>query len=75
MRNRLCALIDGVGCGNTTWRSRLLGWWYLCVSVGFLLLTLVHAVRGAGPLMILPRVGIAVGFAVLAYLEFRNNKR
>jgi hypothetical protein len=64
-----------VGRFNATRHSRLLGLWYGCIAVGFLLLTLAHALRGAGPLMILPRAGIAVGFAALAYGEFHKKKR
>lgn len=70
-----CAVIVGVGDGNTSWRSRFLGWWYGSIAVGFLLLTLAHAIRREGPLMILPRLGIAIGFGVLAYGELHKKKR
>ena len=64
-----------MGRFNASWRSRLLGWWYGCISAGFLLLTVSHALRGARPLMILLRAVIAAGFAALAYWELREKKR
>jgi hypothetical protein len=51
-----------------------LGWWYGCIAAGFLLLTLYYAIRGAPPLMVLLRVGIAAGFAALAYAEFQRKR-
>jgi len=65
---------SGVGGGNAGWRSRFLGWWYASIAVGFLCLTFVHVIRREGPLTILPRLGIALGFAVLAYGELHKKK-
>ncbi len=52
-------------------RSRVLGWWYLAIAVGFLLL-------GANRLLMHDRLGfalrllIASGFLFLGFLELRR---
>jgi hypothetical protein len=56
-------------------RSRLWGWWYACIAVGFFLLAFANALRGARPLMVLLRVVIAAGFAALANAEFHRHGR
>jgi hypothetical protein len=68
-------VISDVGRGNASRYSRLLGWWYGCIAAGFLLLALFYAVHGAGPSMVLLRVGIAAGFAALAYAELHGKRR
>jgi hypothetical protein len=52
-----------------------LGWWYACIAVGFFLLAFANALRGARPLMVLPRVVIAAGFAALANAESDRHRR
>lgn len=74
-RSTRCAVIGNVGQRKGSRRSRLLGWWYACIAVGFFLLALANALRGARPLMILLRVVIAAGFAALAHAEFRRQGR
>jgi hypothetical protein len=51
--------------------SKHWGWWYLSIAAGFLLLALVNVLRGAAhPIGIALRVIIAVGFALLAWMQF-----
>ena len=71
-RSTGCAVIGNVGQRNGSRHPRLLGWWYVCIAVGFFLLACANALRGARPLMVLLRVLIAAGFAALAYAEFHR---
>jgi hypothetical protein len=56
-------------------KSRLLPWWYACISVGFLLLAIYRVIIGEKPWLIALRVIIALGFAALAAFEFRSGPR
>lgn len=51
--------------------GRWFGWWYLTIAAGFLLLALNRWLRGERLSLVLLRVAIAAGFAVLSMLEFR----
>jgi hypothetical protein len=55
--------------------SRLFGWWYACIAAGFLLLAVFYAVRGAASFAVILRLGIAFGFAALAWMELHRKKR
>ncbi len=52
-------------------QSRHWGWWYLCIGVGFLLLAIVHLFQGAGKGAVALRVAVAVGFALLGWMQLR----
>jgi hypothetical protein len=52
-------------------QSRHWGWWYLCISLGFLLLAIVHLLRGAHLAAIVLRIAVAGGFALLGWMQFR----
>ena len=54
---------------------RWLAWWYLAISLGFVLLSIVHAIMQDKAWLIGLRVIIAAGFALLAFAEFRGVKR
>jgi uncharacterized membrane protein YgaE (UPF0421/DUF939 family) len=49
-------------------------WWYLAIALGFLLLAVNRAIVGEKPWLIGVRAVIAIGFAVLAALEFRTKR-
>lgn len=51
--------------------SKHWGWWYLSIGVGFLLLAIVSFMRGAAhPFAVAIRVVIAIGFALLGWMQF-----
>jgi hypothetical protein len=52
--------------------SRWLAWWYLTISLGFLLLAVRYALVGTKLWLVGIRLVIAAGFAVLSYAEFRS---
>ena len=55
--------------------SKHWGWWYLSISVGFLLLAIAGVVNERARLFFTAmRLVIAVGFAMLAALQFRYGK-
>lgn len=55
--------------------SKHWGWWYLSIGVGFLLLAIAAEVTNRARLLhTVMRLIIAVGFAVLAALQFRYGK-
>ncbi len=56
-------------------RARLMAWWYVSISAGFLCLAFFYAIRGARPALIALRFLIAVGFALLAWAGFRESRR
>jgi len=45
-------------------------WWYLCIAFCFLLLAIVHLLRGEGMAPFALRIGVAAGFALLAWMQF-----
>ena len=53
-------------------KQRLFGYWYLCIAVGFLLLAVHRAVLGVRTSAVVVRLVIAIGFALLAWLQFRK---
>jgi hypothetical protein len=54
--------------------SKYWGWWYLCIGLGFFLLALVYALRGAGSTDIALRIGVAAGFAILGWMQLRYGR-
>jgi hypothetical protein len=59
----------------STRRSRFYTIWYLCISVGFVLLGLRALVVGERLLGVILRWVIAAGFLALAWLEKRTPRR
>jgi hypothetical protein len=57
-----------------TRRSRFYTIWYLCISVGFVLLGIRALVVGERPLNVILRWVIAAGFLALAWLEKRQTR-
>jgi tetrahydromethanopterin S-methyltransferase subunit C len=55
-------------------KHRLLGWWYLCIATGFVLLGFSRQLKGERPWLIALRYVVAAGFFALAYLELRTRK-
>jgi hypothetical protein len=53
---------------------RWFAWWYLTISLGFLLLAVNRAIVGEAFWLIGIRLIISAGFAILAFLEFRARK-
>ena len=53
-------------------RRRMFGWWYICISVAFVLLGMRSAVRGdaMGPIVL--RIAIALGFCLLGIGTLRR---
>ena len=47
-------------------QSKHWGWWYLCISV--------HLLHGARLGAIVLRIGVAVGFALLGWMQFRYGR-
>ena len=56
-------------------RTRLLGWWYVCIGVGFALLALRNYIYGARAWSIALRALIAFGFVVLGATTLRSTPR
>jgi len=52
-------------------QSRHWGWWYVSIGLGFLLLAIVHLLRGAGVAAVTLRLGVAAGFALLGWMQLR----
>jgi hypothetical protein len=55
-------------------QSKHWAWWYLSISVGFLLLAMVYMIRGARLMQVVARVVISLGFAALASLQWRGGR-
>jgi hypothetical protein len=51
-----------------------MGWWYAAIALGFALLALQHLVTGDKFWLVGVRLIIAVGFALLAAMEFKARK-
>jgi hypothetical protein len=47
------------------------GWWYLSIGIGFLLLAIVHMMQRAAWTDVALRIGVAVGFALLGWMQLR----
>ena len=56
-------------------RSRLYAWWYFAIALGFLLLAINRWVVGEKTWMIVLRLLIAAGFAILGYIQLNANPR
>jgi hypothetical protein len=54
-------------------KTLIYAWWYLCISLGFLALAARHALLGDTPMAIALRLLVALGFAALSYLTFRQH--
>jgi hypothetical protein len=50
-------------------------WWYLAISLGFVLLAVSRAIMGEKAWLVGIRIVIAAGFAVLSAFEFRARGR
>ena len=50
-------------------------WWYLSISLGFLALAARAAMVGASDMGVAIRLIVALGFAALSYLTFRQHSR
>ncbi len=55
-------------------QSRHWGWWYLSIGLGFLLLAIVNEMQGARLWGVVLRIVVALGFILLANLQFRYGK-
>jgi hypothetical protein len=55
-------------------QSRQWGWWYLSIGLCFLLLAIVHMLMRAGVMAVALRLGVAAGFAFLAWMQFRSGR-
>lgn len=53
----------------------MLGWWYVCIGIGFALLALRNYIYGARAWSIGLRSLIAVGFAILGATTLRSGRR
>jgi hypothetical protein len=56
-------------------RVRWIAWWYVAIAIGFALLAIDHLILRDKPWLIGVRVLIAAGFGLLAFMEFRGNRR
>ncbi len=56
-------------------RARLLGWWYVCIGVGFSLLALRNYLYGARPWSIVLRAVISFGFLLLGVVTLRGPRQ
>ena len=54
---------------------RWLAWWYVTIALGFLLLAIHRTILGERPWLIGLRIAIAIGFAALALMEFRQQNK
>ena len=52
-------------------QSKHWGWWYLSIGLGFLLLAIVHQLQGARIGSVALHVAVALGFVLLAWMQFR----
>jgi hypothetical protein len=52
--------------------SRWMAWWYATIALGFALLAINRAIVGEKLWLIGVRVVLALGFAALAFMEFRT---
>lgn len=56
-------------------RSRLLGWWYVSIGAGFVLLGVNRLLHGDRSWLVTLRWVIAAGFFLLGYIELRLGGR
>jgi hypothetical protein len=55
-------------------QSRHWGWWYLSIGLGYLLLAIVNSLQGARLAGVILRIVVALGFAMLAGIQFRYGR-
>ncbi len=55
-------------------QSRHWGWWYLSIGVGYLLLAIVNSLQHARLRGVILRIIVALGFAMLAGIQFRYGR-
>ncbi len=53
-------------------RTQILGWWYICIGLGFLALGLRNLLLGAQPWPVALRWMIAMGFVILGAGTLRS---
>lgn len=56
-------------------RFQWMAWWYAAIGIGFALLAVHHLVIGDKLWWVALRVVLALGFGVLALMEFKAKKR
>jgi hypothetical protein len=56
-------------------RSRWFAWWYAAIAAGFVLLAARSLLVGDRPALVALRLIISVGFAALAWAQFRAKLR
>jgi hypothetical protein len=54
-------------------RTRMFGWWYVCLGVGFVLLGFRSLLRGDALWSIILRYVIAAGFVILGVATLRSS--
>ena len=54
---------------------RWMAWWYAAISVAFLLLAISRALTGEKLWLVIVRLIISVGFAILATFEFKAKRK
>ena len=52
-----------------------MAWWYAAICIGFALLTVVHLLAGDKLWLVGVRAVLALGFGLLAFMEFNTRKR
>jgi hypothetical protein len=56
-------------------RFRWIAWWYSAISIAFLLLAISRAITGEKPWLVIVRLIISAGFAILASFEFKGKRK
>ena len=56
-------------------RFRWMAWWYSAISVAFLLLAVSRAITGEKLWLVVVRLIISAGFAILATFEFKAKRK
>jgi len=54
---------------------RWIAWWYSAISAAFLLLAISRALTGEKLWLIIVRLIVSIGFAVLAAFEFKAKRK
>ena len=55
-------------------QSKHWAWWYLSISVGFILLNVVWLMRNGNMWAIIVRAIISLGFAALAWMQWKYGR-
>jgi hypothetical protein len=56
-------------------RFRWTAWWYSAISVAFMLLAISRAITGEKLWLVIVRLIISAGFAILASFEFKAKRK